>query len=245
MQLPTENVFDVLTASSLCHGLDAKIILEIADQCEIVEVSRGDYLWRCHSLPEFFALILSGIVRLTQRTPTGKEVAVEILGQGDCMGLLATLGNIPHPFSSMALSEVHFVRIPSVAWRELGQREPAALRSAVEEVVPRLLGGFGFMAFMAAADVEQRLALALLRLDDLNTREHGQPQPIRITRQSFADIVVTTVESAIRVTSKWHKLGVVRTRHSQIEVLDRLALAQIAGLSGESSVFSSSGVLTP
>jgi CRP-like cAMP-binding protein len=244
-RLPTESIQEALAASGFCRGLGLKDIEQIAAQCQVCHALRGEFLWKSQSCSDSFALIQSGVVRLTQQTPGGKHVVVELLGPGDCTGLLATLGGTNHPFSAFALSNVDFIRIPSQAWRELSKQEPGLLLAAVEEVVPRMLGGYGFMAQMATSEVESRLALALLRMDDLNSREFGPGQPIRISRQSLADIVVTTVESAIRVTSRWQKTGIVRTKHCQIEILDRGRLQELAGFPSESSVFKSSGVLTP
>lgn len=229
----------------MCKGLPEDRLSQFAEQCTLVREPRGTYLWTAGITPEFFAIVQSGVVRLTQRTPTEKEVVVELLGKGDCTGLLATIGNTVHPFNAYALNEVSYVRIPSQAWRELARSLPTVLVNAVESVVPRMLGGYGFMAFMETSEVEARLALALLRLSDLHEREYGPDGPLQVTRQELADIVVTTVESAIRVTSRWQKLGIIATRHGHIQVINADALHSLAHLPCGSRAFSSSGVLTP
>jgi len=218
--------------------------LRLAAASQRVEARPKAYLWFPGEPPKFFAVIVSGVVRLMQATPTGRQVAVELVGRGDCSGLLATLGRTPHPFSAMALTDVVYVAVPSPVWWELGTEHPLILQNAVERVVPRMLGGFGFMAHMAAGDVESRLATALLRMDQLASRETDASSSLPITRQGLAEIVGTTVESAIRVTSKWTKAGWVEGRHGRIVLRDRRRLQELSGNVASSSV-QSSGVLPP
>jgi CRP-like cAMP-binding protein len=184
-------------------------------------------------------------VRLTQEAPNGKQVVVELLGPGDCTGLLATLGQVPHPFSCLALTDVEALEINSDAWRDATYSDPELLRKATSTAIPRMLGGYGFMAAMATGDVNARLALALLRLDDINARTHGPATPIHLTRKALAEIGVTTVESAIRITSQWNKSGTIRTAHKSLTVLNRSKLYSIAQLAVSNKDLRSDGVLTP
>lgn len=218
----------LLERASICQGVAAASREKLAAASHFETFAAGQSIWRRNQAAEFILLIETGHVMLTQATPTGKPVVVELLGTGDCMGLLATLGRVPHPFSARALTDVSALHIRSAEWREAALSDPDLLRRATEAVVPRMLGGFGFMATMATGRVEERLALALLRLDELNSRENGPGQPIAITRQTLASIGVTTVESAIRVTSRWNKAGILWTGHRTLRVVDRSALESLA-----------------
>jgi hypothetical protein len=62
--------------------------------------------------------------------------------------------------------------------------------------------------------VEARLAATLLRLADregVRTKD-GRELPFHLTRQSLADMSGTTVETAIRVVSRWLRDEVVKDR---------------------------------
>src|SRR5262249_22724940 len=71
-----------------------------------------------------------------------------------------------------------------------------------------------------------RLAAALLRLAerDGERTERGRALPFHLTRQSLADLCGTTVETAIRVMSRWTRDGVVREEggHLIVPRLERL-----------------------
>jgi CRP/FNR family transcriptional regulator len=49
-----------------------------------------------------------------------------------------------------------------------------------------------------------------------------------LTRQELADMTGTTIETCIRIMSRWSKEGVVRTEKDGFVVLDRETLEAIA-----------------
>ena len=53
--------------------------------------------------------------------------------------------------------------------------------------------------------------------------------PLALSRQELADMMGTTIETAIRVMSRWGKTGLVATREDGFVVLDKERLADIAG----------------
>jgi CRP-like cAMP-binding protein len=49
--------------------------------------------------------------------------------------------------------------------------------------------------------------------------------PIALSRQEIADLVGTTVETAIRILSRWQKEGIVETEKKGFRIPDPSALA--------------------
>lgn len=245
MPQAADQVRSILLAGGLGKGSNPNSLNRLVCASELKHFEAGEFLWLRSSPAQFFSILVTGLVRLTQEAPNGKQVVVELLGPGDCTGLLATLGQVPHPFSCLALTDVEALEVNSDAWRDATYNDPELLRKAACIAIPRMLGGYGFMAAMATGDVNARIALALLRLDDINARSHGPAAPIHLTRKALAEIGVTTVESAIRITSQWHKCGTIRTAHKSLTVLDRSKLYSIAKLPDSNMELSSDGVLTP
>lgn len=245
MRQAANTIRTILDGCGLGHGSNPASLDRLQAASELRTFDEGSYLWRRWAPARFFCVLVSGLVRLTQEAHCGKQVVVELLGPGDCTGLLATLGNVSHPFSCLALTDVEALIVDSDAWRDATFNDPELLRKATSAAVPRMLGGYGFMAAMATGEVEARLALALLRLDEINARDHGMATPIHLTRKALAEIGVTTVESAIRITSRWNKAGTILTGHKSLTVVDRASLYSTAHLADSNKVWSSDGVLTP
>jgi CRP/FNR family transcriptional regulator len=52
--------------------------------------------------------------------------------------------------------------------------------------------------------------------------------PMALSRQDLADLTGTTIETCIRVMSRWGKEGLVRTEKDGFVILDRRALERMA-----------------
>jgi CRP/FNR family transcriptional regulator, nitrogen oxide reductase regulator len=84
---------------------------------------------------------------------------------------------------------------------------------------------------LAAGGVEYRIAHLLLKLADRIGEEataDGITIPIVLSRQDIADLVGTTVETAIRVMSRWRKMGIVVNDKKGIIIRDRETLEDLA-----------------
>ena len=86
----------------------------------------------------------------------------------------------------------------------------------------------------AADPAEARLAGALLRLVDREGRRgpDGLALPFPLTRQSLADMTGTTVETAIRVVTRWTREGLVADAAGRLVVRDEDGLRRRAAGEG-------------
>jgi CRP/FNR family transcriptional regulator len=83
---------------------------------------------------------------------------------------------------------------------------------------------------VAAGRVETRFANLFLKLADKMGRPHadGTFIPMPLSRQDLADLTSTTIETCIRVMSRWGKEGVVRTEKDGFVLVDRATLEGLA-----------------
>jgi CRP/FNR family transcriptional regulator len=82
---------------------------------------------------------------------------------------------------------------------------------------------------VASGKVETRFARLFLKLAD----RMGQPQaegtfvPMALSRQDLADLTGTTIETAIRIMSRWGKWDLVRTDRDGFLIQNRQSLEQL------------------
>jgi CRP-like cAMP-binding protein len=95
----------------------------------------------------------------------------------------------------------------------------------------RLRAAHDSVASLAVDPVEARLAATLLRLANREgTRsEKGVTLPFHLTRQSLADMTGTTVETAIRVLSRWLREGILEDDGRRLVLTDWDGLSARAG----------------
>jgi CRP/FNR family transcriptional regulator len=83
---------------------------------------------------------------------------------------------------------------------------------------------------LSGSRIEARLARLFLKLGrEMGRQERGGTFiPLPLSRQELADMTGTTIETSIRIMSRWGKQNVVRTEKDGYVVLDAAALEATA-----------------
>jgi CRP/FNR family transcriptional regulator len=109
-------------------------------------------------------------------------------------------------------------------------RHPFVATEMIMELGRQLQEAHATIKSLAVDRVEQRIASILLKLaDQLGTREGGGIMlNLSLTRQDLADIAGTTVETTIRVMSRFTKSKIIKPVSGKILILNSQALRLIA-----------------
>lgn len=217
---------DILDSCSLMDPLTREERESLLAGSFFAYAERGEPLWVAGTPARFLAVVDEGLLRMTRRSPRQVEIAVEIIGPGGCAGLLACVAEGNYPLSAFAVTEVSYLKIPNDRLMQIYETNFELKDQFVQALAPALLDSFDLMASMLSGNVEQRMAVALCHVADL-LAGNDPAAPLPITRQNLADIASTTVESSIRVTSRWQKEGWISTKPRELRILDRDALMRI------------------
>lgn len=177
-----------------------------------------------------FMVIVSGRVKVFKSTPAGKEIILEIFGSGDPLGAVAVYEGAPFFASALTLEPVEILRIEQPAFFALLEQDPALVRGLLSGLTIRLAELTRRLAELTGARVETRFARLFLKLcDQIGRAERGGTfVPMPLTRQELADLTGTTIETAIRLMSRWQKEDVLHTEKDGFVVMNRAALDEAA-----------------
>jgi CRP/FNR family transcriptional regulator len=220
-----------LRVSPLFGALNDDGIRSLVPYAKRRHFERGAGVWRAGDDAASLALITSGLVKLIQ--PGGAIVA--ILGPRETFGELEIVGGTTYWADAVAATRsVELLCVDACAVR-------AATRSSPEfsGALSRALAVHGRVLhekirIMSAGGVEQRLAALVCHLlerfgDEL---EDGRTViQVALSRAELAHLVGATIETTIRIMSRWHKEGTVSTTddgflvHSAQRVVDILGAA--------------------
>jgi CRP/FNR family transcriptional regulator len=173
-------------------------------------------------------VVRSGLVNIVKSGPAGREIVLEVLGPGELFGVVAVVEGRTYPASAAAVEPSVVWSVPATVVQDLCREHPDLKTAIMAHMTTRLHVAHERLASIALEPVEQRLARLVLSLADRLARD----AVLHLTRQELANIAGTTVETAIRVTSKWQRAGLVRTGRGEIELLDPAALKTIAAGTG-------------
>jgi CRP-like cAMP-binding protein len=190
-----------------------------------------EYIFMEGDPARWFCIIKSGHVKVLRHSRTGKDVVLDLLGPGEVFGGVAVIERRPYPASVQATESAVILKIPAEAMIALSERYPAIIKEIALMIGRRLRVAHDSVKSLAVDPVEARLAAALLRLAEREgTRDaRGLALPFHLTRQSLADMSGTTVETTIRILSRWLKGELVREGGGRLVLAELEALRALAG----------------
>jgi CRP/FNR family transcriptional regulator len=190
---------------------------------------KDDYIFWEGDPSNWLYVVAEGKVRILKHSVSGKDIILEILSVGDIFGGVAVLDKIPYPASAQAMEDSRILKLSRTNLFKILDRYPTVALDTVTYMGKRLRDAHEMMRSLAAERVERRIAALLLRLaEKIGIEESGGIRlDINLTRLDLAELAGTTVETAIRVMSKFGKDGLVKSRSKRIVIIDKERLASL------------------
>jgi CRP/FNR family transcriptional regulator len=188
--------------------------------CRLDSFHAADDVFRQGDPADRVWVVGEGAVKIVRHDEGGREVILEVIRQGEVFGGAAIF--LPeHPATARPLTpEVTTVSFPQDAYAEALSRSPEAALKIIRMLGMRLFSTLK-MNQLAGERVERRLAFILVKMADVVGRPdpEGQVLTVSLTRQDLADMAGTTLETAIRMMSRFRSEGLVKTRRGGYIVL--------------------------
>ena len=209
-------------SSRVLASLSARDRRELAAAAREQSYRAREYVFMEGDPAQWFCVVRSGRVKVVRETRGGKTVVLDLLGPGEPVGGVAVIERRPYPASAQATEPTVVVKIPAEAIVALTERDPTLIREIALMMGERLRAAHDAVRSLAVDPAETRLAGALLRLAEREgtATARGVTLPFHLTRQSLADMTGTTVETAIRVVSRWLKEGLVAEDGNRLVIPD-------------------------
>jgi len=207
-------------------GADDRAALE--PLCRTRSYGRGDTIFRESEPADRIHFLIDGRVKIVKAAGT-RDLILEILGPGEPVGAVAAFERRPFPATAICMEDSTILSIP--------EREFFSLLAARPEMTRHMLGGLTMRLIMMnkrladmTGSVEVRAARLFLTLGERmgETREEGVFVPLALARQELADLLGTTLETTIRLMSRWQKERVVLTERDGFLIADGDALRHLS-----------------
>jgi len=226
--MPTaEELLRVTPIFSRLSATDRKAVAEVA---RVQDFARGETIFEQEAPSDAIYAIAAGRVKIFKMMPNGKDLILEVFGPGDPLGAVAVYMDRPFPASAAAIEDTVCVIIPRAAFFRLLETQPSLVRGLLLGITTRLVELTNRLAELTGGRIEPRFARLFLKLaSQMGRAERGGTfVPLALSRQELADMTGTTIETCIRIMSRWNKDEVVRTEKDGFVLLDRTELEKIA-----------------
>jgi CRP/FNR family transcriptional regulator len=221
---------EILRKSPLFRRVSAADRARMMDVAHLKPFARGELIFAEGDPADAFMTIVDGRVKVFKATPSGKEIILEIFGPGDPLGAVAVYEEMALPASATALEDTVCLLIARQEFFRLLEQHPVLVRGLLSGMTLRLAELTRRLAELTGTRVEARLARLFLKLADrIGVNERGGVfVPMPLTRQELADLTGTTIETSIRIMSRWHRTDVLRTERDGFVLVDRAVLEETA-----------------
>jgi CRP/FNR family transcriptional regulator len=166
---------------------------------------RGERIFEEGTTSDLFYTTTSGSVKFVKTSTQGNESIVGI-ASGICpLSPDGLDSGRTFRVTAVALEDTTCIQVPRRELVALFKEYPTVALRLYQELCERLDASFTWIADLSRGTVEVRLAQLFLGLARTGGRVQGSATfiPIRLSRQELADAVGTTVETCIRVMSRW------------------------------------------
>lgn len=190
---------------------------------------KGEVIFREGDPADRIHFLYAGRAKIVKAAGT-RDIIIEILGPGEPVGAAAAFERHPFPATAITLEPSGVVSIPEREFFDLIERRPAMTRSILAGLTMRLIMVNKRLADMTGS-AESRAARLFLTLADRTGRAEGAKVfvPIALSRQDIADLLGTTLETAIRLMSRWQKESLILTEKDGFVIGDVAALREVSG----------------
>ena len=193
-------------------------------------VRRGEVVVAQGRRPDAFFVVRSGRLKMCRGTAAGRNLILALAGPGERVGVSGALANEVSTSSWEALGDGELLEVGRQDFYALLARRPDLLSDLVPWLTRNLVECRNCIVETSCSRVESRFAALFLALAETTGRVADGALRIAqpLSRQELADLTGTTLETAIRVMSRWSREGVVATRPDGFLLLDRPRLEALS-----------------
>ncbi|WP_100612617.1 Crp/Fnr family transcriptional regulator [Confluentibacter lentus] len=181
-------------------------------------VKKGDVIFEEGDSINGVYCVKDGICKLSKLSSNGKDQIVKIVVKGDLLGQRSLITGETANLQATALNDMELCFIPkNEIVNDLLNNSKFSF-DVLKEMAHDLKKADDIIVNMAQKTVRQRLAETIIYIhDNFGTNPDGTLS-VLLSREDFANIVGTAVESAIRVLSQFKKEGLITTIGKRIKI---------------------------
>jgi CRP-like cAMP-binding protein len=213
-------LFESLTVDQIALFADRfRVDVFTADRFVFLEGDPADRLW----------VIQDGLVKIVKHSADGQESILEVILPGEMFGGAGILFPV-HPATAVAMTDSTLLSLSREDYLQLIHLFPDIALRIIAILGERLRAAMKMRA-LATDRVDIRVAHILLKLCDKvgKQTDRGVKIDLPLSRQDLADMTGTTIETAIRIMSKFRKEGLVFTEPGgYIVVTDRDRMRELS-----------------
>ncbi|WMI64503.1 Crp/Fnr family transcriptional regulator [Aestuariibaculum sp. YM273] len=190
-------------------------------------IKKGEVIFEEGDVVNGVFCIRDGVCKLSKLSANGKDQIVKLVVKGDLLGQRSLVTDETANLSAVALNDMEVCFIPKSEIISDLQKNTNFTLDVLKDMANDLRQADDIIVNMAQKSVRQRLAETLVYLYESFGTNPDKTLSVILSREDYANIVGTAVESAIRVLSQFKKQGLISTSGKKIKIEDLEGLKRV------------------
>jgi CRP/FNR family cyclic AMP-dependent transcriptional regulator len=213
-------VLRFLRSQPLFEGISQASLGALARTSRFKTVPKGTFLFFQVDNADAVYVVRRGAIAIQLESPDGRELIINEMSRGDCLGELAILTGQPRSTSAEAILDSEVLCIPRGVFLAILEKELPFVRRLLEITAGRLQDSSEREEALAFHDAEQRLAGLLLAVDAA-TREKGY---VSLSHEELARRAGLSRQTVSTILGRWRRRGWLLTGRGHIVLLNHREL---------------------
>lgn len=225
----------IIRRKGLCNALKDDELLRFRRIANRRIYAPGQNILQSDDEPDFFAAVISGVVKLTKVLFDGRQQVVDLLLPVDCLGQVFGRRS---SYYAQAATEVELCCFPYSGFEQMLEYFPDLKQRYLEQTLDELDSARDWMVLLGRKTAEERVASLLLMLATRSTitgtGQNGTERPmaldLHLKRHEIADFLGLTYETVCRQFTALKNKGLIQQPSKRrFSIPDTKALARAAG----------------
>lgn len=190
----------------------------------------NEIVYSANDAPSGIYGVLSGGVRLSQYTASGKHILFSTFSPGAWFGVISEFDGLPRPHNAVTVKPTRLLHLSSAAFREIVSRDWRYCFDLARCVVVLFRGALDLLSELRSLPYPARVAQTLLAISDHEVAAGGADADPRVTQDDLAAMVGVTRQTVSRLLHDWEDAGLVARGYGRVRILDHLGLGRISAM---------------
>ncbi len=217
-------MFSILRKLPLLSEVEEDDVDSVLHEVILSNIKAGDYIFRTGDSPDFMYLIYKGQMKIFFNTIDGEEQIFYIYRDGDFVGGLNLLVNMPYRYVGQALTDCKVVAIPKSTFDTYFYDSPVVLRSVLTKSFERIRWAEELIQRLATSNASMKTAGLLLKLAKrigVETEE-GIRLELSMNREELGNYSGLRRETITRKLGQFKELGYIELIGNKVIIIKDL-----------------------
>lgn len=196
---------------------------------KIKSYAKKQIIYREDEYPNALFFIVKGKVVESKMDQNAKELITELYNEGDFLGYLPLLQESQYKETATAVEDAELAIIPRDDFLQLVRNNRDVSAKFIKMLSKNILEKEERLLRLAYGSVRERVAGALLKLQERYQKPEQEEFSISFSREDLAGIVGTATESLIRTLSDFKDEALIESKGREIRLKNVPKLKKIAG----------------